>query len=134
MHHRALGKGLAGGRIVARHQGQQRGVARFVRELHVPDLQARVGRLDALDQRARRQHRPLACGVVERRVQPFVQLVVEGQHAAGEAGEKQEQRGRKADVAVQQHEDRAHRQSPFAENTKPPARWEPAAAGGAQKS
>ena len=109
LHHWALVIRVASGRIVARHQRHQRGMAGLAGELHVPDLHARVGLLDALHQRPRRQHRTLAGGVVELRVEPFVQLVVEGQDAAGNAGEKQEDRRGQADVAVQEHENRTHR-------------------------
>ncbi len=123
MHHGPDIERLAGRGVLARHQRHQRGMARLVGELHIPDLHARVGRLDPLDQITRRQHRPLAGGVVELGIQPLVQLVMEGQDAAGDACQEQEQRRGQADVAVQENEDRTHRRfSVDSESTKPPAR------------
>ncbi|MDT4870963.1 hypothetical protein FQZ97_1060660 [compost metagenome] len=75
--------------------------SRFGRQQGHP--QARVVALHGRRQGAGGQRLATARRLVEGRVEPGVDLVGEGDEAAGQAGEGQEQRHRQPDVAVPEH-------------------------------
>ncbi|MNJ39267.1 hypothetical protein D3C77_341360 [compost metagenome] len=107
-HRVLLGIGLSAARVIARNGRQQCRMARLVGVLHVPDLQARMFGLDLVHKGAWLLSFTHTRGFVEGRVQPFIQLVMEGQDTTRETGHGQEQGRDQAQVAMQQNVEMTH--------------------------
>ncbi|MNZ82374.1 hypothetical protein D3C78_1010700 [compost metagenome] len=94
---------LARDGVVAWHCCEQRGVPPFIRVLHVPDLKLGMLPLQPVDQHARRELHAFRGSLVERWIQPFIQLMIERQKTAGQASHQQKQGRGQTDVTMKQN-------------------------------
>ena len=99
---------IAGGGIEARLDAEDHRMARLGVQRHIGEIGERVFRRDAFGELERRDEGAAALHVHEMRVQELVELVIPGDHRAGQPGDEQEGGDRQADETMREDEGLPH--------------------------